>query len=450
MTNRNETLFSSAPISKAVLSLAVPTVISQLITVVYNAADTFFVGQLGDPNQVAAATLSMPLFMFLTAFANLFGIGGASTISRCLGAGSRERAKQCASFCVWSAAAVSLAYGLALFFARGWLLPLLGTDDATYAYACSYTFWTITIGAVPTVWNAELANLIRAEGYSKEAGFGVAFGGILNIFLDPLFIFVFHMEIAGAAIATALSNAAAAVYFFVFLWKIRRDTTITPSPARFSVGERIPAEVLGGGLPSFVMTMMSTISNLVLNHLIAAYSNEAVAGIGITKKVDLVAYAIAQGMTQGVLPLIAYNYAAGNRRRMNDAIRTTLIYSLCVAAAGTLGLFFGARPIIGSFIADAETVAYGQKFLRVICLACPTTALNFMIITVFQATNQSVQALVLSFLRKGSIDVVLMLLLNHFVGLDGIAWATPLADALALCAALCLFVPYLKKSRETL
>lgn len=447
MTDRNAELFAHTPVSRAVLALAVPTVISQLITVVYNAADTFFIGQLGDPDQVAAATLSMPVFMFLTAFANLFGIGGAGAISRCLGAGSRERAKRCAAFCIWSAAAVSLLYGLALYLARGRLLPLLGTNEATYAYACSYSFWTVTVGAVPTVWNAELANLIRAEGYSKEAGLGVAMGGILNILLDPVFIFVFKMQITGAAAATALSNTAAASYFFIFLWKIRKNTVITPNPALWSAGERIPAEVLGGGLPAFIMTLMSTVSNMVLNHLIAGYSNEAVAGIGIAKKIDLVAYAVAQGMTQGALPLVAYNYAAGNKARMRKAILTALAYSLGVACAGALALFAGAKAITGCFISNAETVAFGQHFLRIICLACPTTALNFMIITVFQATNQNAQALVLSFLRKGSIDVALMLLLDLFVGISGIAWATPLADAAALCIALCLFVPYLKRSK---
>lgn len=445
MTDSNSELFASAPVHRAVLSLAVPTVISQLITVVYNAADTFFIGRLGDPDQVAAATLSMPVFMFLTAFANLFGIGGASCISRCLGVDDRQRAKRCASFCVWAGTALSFVYGIALFLARSWLLPLLGTNEATYAYACSYTFWTITVGAVPTVLNAELANLIRSEGYAKEAGFGVAIGGILNIFLDPVFIFVFKMEIAGAAIATALSNAAAAAYFFAFLWKIRKITVITPNPAYFSLKDNIPPEVLGGGLPSFVMTMMSTISNLVLNHLIAAYSNEAVAGIGITKKVDLVAYAIAQGMTQGVLPLIAYNYAAGNKKRMKSVIHTTLVYALGIACVGLLALFFGAKPIVSCFIDDSATVAYGQKFLRIICLACPTTALNFMIITVFQATNRTKQALALSFLRKGSIDVALMFLLDRFAGLGGIPWATPIADMLGLAVALCMFVPYIKK-----
>lgn len=214
-----EQLFTSTPLGKAVISLAVPTVVAQLITVIYNMADTFFIGQLGDPNQVAAATLAMPVFMFLTAFANLFGIGGASMISRSLGAGDREKAKKTAAFCIWSAALVSLVYGIAVVLLRNVLLPLLGTDDATRGFCSSYIFWIVGVGAVPTVLNAGLAHLIRSEGYSGQASFGVAFGGILNMVLDPVFIFLFHMEITGAAIATMLSNLAATVYFFLFLHK---------------------------------------------------------------------------------------------------------------------------------------------------------------------------------------------------------------------------------------
>ncbi|MDO4386787.1 MAG: MATE family efflux transporter, partial [Clostridia bacterium] len=208
-------LFSEMPVRKAVLTLAIPTVISQLITVVYNMADTFFIGQLGDPRQVAAATIAMPCFMFLTAFANLFGLGGSSLISRCLGSGDREKAKRCASFCIWTGAAAALIYGLLVVLAEPALLPILGASEETWTYCGQYMLWTIGIGAVPTVMNAELAHLIRAEGYSKPAGFGVAFGGILNILLDPLFIFVFRLEIAGAAIATMLSNLIAMGYFLL-------------------------------------------------------------------------------------------------------------------------------------------------------------------------------------------------------------------------------------------
>lgn len=442
---KKEQLFTSALVGKAVISLALPTVIAQLITVIYNMADTFFIGQLGNPDQVAAATLSMPVFMFLTAFANLFGIGGASMISRCLGAGNHEKAKQTASFCIWTATMVALMYGIAVILLEHTLLPLLGTDEKTRDFCASYIFWTVGIGAVPTVLNAELAHLIRAEGYSGQASFGVAFGGILNMVLDPIFIFCFHMEITGAAIATMLSNTVATLFFFSFLFKIRKSSTITPSPHYFKVRDGIPLEVLTVGLPSFIMTLMSTISNLTLNKMISGYSNEAVAGMGIAKKIDLIAFAIAQGMTQGTLPLIGYNYSSGNHTRMLSALKMLLINCLVIAIGGMALMFLGAVPLTRCFINDAATVAYGQNFLRIVCLACPTTALNFLAITIFQATGKKAQPLLLSLLRKGGLDIPLMFLFHSLIGLNGIAWATPLADVLAFAISLFLTIPYLKK-----
>ena len=271
MNNERVTLFSETPIQKAVLTLAVPTVISQLITVVYNMADTFFIGRLNDLLQVAAATIAMPCFMLLTGFANLFGLGGYSLISRCLGTGDTAKARHCSSFCILTGAAVALLYGILIVLLEPVLLPILGANQGTWKYCQQYIFWTIGIGAVPTVMNAELAHLIRAEGYSKNAGFGVAFGGILNIFLDPVFIFGFHLNIQGAAIATMLSNLIAMGYFLGFLFHIRKRTVITWSIREFSVQEHLPLDVLSVGLPGFIMTMMSTISNATLNHIVAGY-----------------------------------------------------------------------------------------------------------------------------------------------------------------------------------
>lgn len=440
-----EQLFTSAPINKAIISLAVPTIIAQLITVVYNMADTFFIGQLNDANQVAAATFAMPVFMLLTAFANLFGIGGASTISRFLGANNKEKAKQTASFCILTATFVALLYGIIVIVLKKPILSILGTDEKTADFCASYILWTVGIGAVPTVLNAELAHLIRAEGYSLQAGFGVILGGILNIILDPIFIFVFKLEITGAAIATMLSNVIATLFFLCFLFKIRKNTTITPSPEFFTLKEGIPAEVITVGLPGCLMTMLSTVSNLTLNKIISNYSNEAVAGMGIAKKIDLLAFAIAQGLTQGVLPLIAYNFSSGNHKRMLKALKVMLIYCLLISFAGMALMFFAAKPLTRCFIDNAATIECGQTFLQILCLACPTTALNFLAITIFQATGKKIQPLFLTVLRKGGLDIPLMLILNNFSGINGIAWATPLADIAAFILATILVIPYLKK-----
>lgn len=447
MYGENTQLFSETPIPKAVLKLAIPTVISQLITVVYNIADTFFIGRLNEPLQIAAATVTMPTFIFLTAFANLFGLGGSSYISRCLGINDNEKARHCASFCIWTGIAVSFLYGISVVLFRPLLFPILGATQETWDYCSEYVFWTIGIGAVPTVMNAELAHLIRAEGYSREAGFGIAFGGVLNVILDPVFIFGFGMEIRGAAIATMLSNVIAMCYFAVFLYRIRKNSVITADPKEFSVKNRIPQEVVTVGLPGFLLSMMGTVSNTALNHIVAGYSGKAIAGMGIAKRVDLLAYAIAQGMTQGTLPLIGFNYTSGNWKRMKQAIKTAFLYSLIVALAGTAILYFLAAPISQCFISDPETVDYGQRFLKILCLACPTTAINFMVITIFQAIGKKKQPLILSLLRKGSLDIILMLIFYHIQGITGIAWATPIADGIAFLISMLLLIPYLKSIR---
>ena len=286
MPAERSALFSDVPVRKAVLTLAVPTVISQLITVVYNMADTFFIGQLNDPLQVAATTLAMPCFMFLTAFANLFGLGGSSLISRCLGSDEREKARHTAAFCIWTGVAVAFLYGVAILLSEPVLFPVLGAKAETWDYLRQYVFWTIGVGAVPTVMNAEFAHLIRSEGYSRQAGFGVALGGVLNIALDPLFIFAFRLNIAGAAVATMLSNVIAMLYFVTFLLRIRKKSVITLAPKAYSVRCNIPLEVITIGLSGFVMTMMSTISNTALNHMVARYSNTAIAGMGIAKSFE--------------------------------------------------------------------------------------------------------------------------------------------------------------------
>lgn len=449
MKEDNSYLYKEMSVSRAIFILAIPTVISQLITVLYNMADTFFIGQMNDPKQVAAATVATPLFVMLTGIANLFGIGGSSLISRYLGQGERQRARNCAVFSIWGAGIAAVIYGVGVMMFRPQILPLFGATYDTYKLCYRYLFWTVTLGGFPTVLSAAMAHLIRAEGYSKQASFGIALGGILNMLLDPIFIFVFRLEIVGAAIATMLSNLFAMGYYFIFLYRIRHNTVISPNPKYFVLKYNIPFEIMAVGFPSFIMTFMGTVSNVVLNKLVSSYSSEAIAGMGIAKKIDTLAFAIATGMTQGVLSLIGYNYSSGNQKRMKEVIKKTFIYTLFFAVSGSLFLFICAAPILKFFIDSAETVAYGQYFLKVICLTCPTISVTFIIITIFQATGNKIQPMILSLLRKGSCDIPFMFLLKYFWGAYGIAWATPISDILCMTIAIFLFIPFVKHVRGT-
>ncbi len=443
----NKQLFEDTPVLKAVVALEIPTVISQLITVVYNVADTFFVGQVGDPNQVAAASICLPLFMLLTGMANLFGIGGASLISRSLGEGDHSHAAKASAFSIWGAGCTAFAYGVLIYAFRGFLFPLVGANAATYDYCCRYALWVIVIGAVPTVLSAAFAHLVRAEGYSKQASFGVAMGGILNILLDPIFISVLRLEIAGAAIATLLSNMAAVAYFLLLIHKKQDQLVLSLRLRDVTLKQGIPAEVMLVGLPSAVMNISGVLSNIVMNRLMESYSNEAVAGIGIAKKVDVLNYAVATGMSQGVIPLIGYNYSAKNYKRMMSAIKVTFALSIAVAVVGTVFLLTGAGVIVRAFIDDPATVRYGSLFQRIICVTGPCIPISMVIIAIFQAVGKKRMPLFLSLLRKGAVDIPAMFLMNRLIGVSGIAWATPIADIVSMTAAICCFIPFWKSLR---
>lgn len=450
MKQDNIELFESAPVSRAMAKLIVPTVLSQLITVAYNMADTFFIGQTGDPNQVAATNLCLPFFIVTGAITNIFGIGGSSLIARSLGQGKPEKARATASFCFWSAVSIALLYGLILWLVRAPLLDFIGADEYTMVFCQRYFMWTVAIGSVPTVMNSLLALLVRSEGLSRQAGFGVAMGAVLNILLDPIFIFNFKMDVAGAALATMISNAVAASYFVVLICRRRGNTVIGFNPRYYSVSDGIPKEVILVGLPSSIMSLMATCSNTVLNKLMASYCNEAVAGIGIAKKIDLVLFFGANGIAQGVLPLISYNYSAKNYSRMMEAVKKTFILSVSAAVLCSLLLFSCAGPLVRAFIDNDLTVEYGRYFQRVIAVTGPSISLVLMTTTLFQAIGRKTQPMILSFMRKGGFDIPFMLLFNALFGLKGIVWATPAADFVATCCALAMLIPFLKSFRQEL
>lgn len=445
MKSKDVAVFEQMPVHQAIMTLAVPTIISQLITVAYNMADTFFIGQTGDPNQVAAVNLCMPLFFFMTGIANLFGIGGSSLVSRCLGADNRAKARRTAAFSIWTSVGIALFYGILVYAFSPLLLLKLGADDATYEFCRQYIFWTIGLGAVPTVMNAQLAHLVRAEGYAREASFGMAMGALLNVALDPIGIMVLKLGTAGAAMATMISNSVAFVYFVRLIVTNRHKMAVTIDPRYYSLSERIPSEVLLVGMPSALMSLMSTASNIVLNKLLSGYANEALAGVGIAKKIDMLALGVAMGISQGVLPLVGYNYASGNNERMMKVIKTTFMFLLGTSISIMLLLFTCAGPIVSCFISDPLTVQYGREFQRILCVTTPCSAVMLMIITIFQAIGQKTQPTILSFLRKGGLDIPFMIVLNRFVGINGIIWATPISDVCATMISVALFIPFIKK-----
>ena len=457
MKEREKTLFEDSPVLEAIVRLAFPTVIGQIILVLYNMADTFFIGLTGSDAMITDATVCMPAFMFLQAISNLFGVGGASVISRALGARDLQRAKDTASFAFWGCAAVTVLYSLGAWLFAGPFVDLLGgSNPLVHDYAVEYLTFTVVIGGLATSLNALLAHLVRSEGRSLQASIGVALGGVMNIALDPLFMFVIlprGYETLGAAIATALSNVIALAYFLIVVLREGKRSILRLSPRRLdkSVRGKIPADVLMTGLPACLMTLCENISYAVLDALMAASGTALQAGLGVAKKVNMLAHSIVRGMSQGVLPLIGYNYAAGNHKRMKTSITLSMALSVAMAAVCmTISLVF-SRQLIGLFIpSGSESVTYGASFLRILCLGGPFSACAYALISFFQAVGKGMRSFVLAILRKGLLDIPLMFLLNRLLPIFGIVWATPITDVICCVISIGMFVVFLRQQEGLL
>ena len=432
-------VFEEMPIRRAVLTLAVPTIISQLIILVYNLADTWYIGQTGDPFQVAAVTVSYPVFMLLSAFANLFGIGGGSLISRLLGRKESETAGRVGTFALWASGSIILLYSLSVGLFGRFILSFLGADPVTMNLAAQYLRWTVVIGGLPTVLNLVSANIVRAQGKAKTASFGMSLGGVLNLILDPLFIFLLHMDVEGAALATCLSNTASMVYLLTVLVRTRRESAVKLSLLPKPVSGENVRDILLIGTPAALQILLASVSNSVMLKLIGGYETGAVSGLGVAQKIEIIPFQVVQGISSGVLPLVAYNYAAGKRRRMHEAVRFSLTLGLLLSAAFFLLIELSAPLLVRFFIEDAATIRYGAAFTRLRCLALPFINVEFMLIAVFQGIGAAKEALVLSFYRKGLLDLPLMVLANVLWPLYGLMLVQPFMECTGSLIALFLY-----------
>lgn len=432
-------IFEEMPVRNAVLTLAVPTVISQLIVLIYNMADTWFIGQTRDPYQVAAVTVCYPLFLMLNAVANLFGIGGGSLISRLLGKRDYKNAGAVASFTIWAAGAAALLYSLFIFITGDTILNLLGTEEAAFGYASDYLFWTVVVGGFFTIENLIFANLIRAEGGARIASIGMALGGILNVFLDPIFIFLLGFQVAGAAIATALSNTVSLIFLLQYYVRSRKNSLVKTEWMPQVIAGAEAKELLSIGTPAALQILLSAVSNSVLLGLMSSYSSMAISGVGVMQKIKIIPFQIAQGISSGILPLVAYNYAAKKRQRMQDAISFALKMELIIIIASMILLELFAEPITGFFVPDADTILYGSRFLRLRVIALPFTTVEFTLIAVFQGTGSAKQAFILSFLRKGIIDLPLMVLANMIWPMYGIMLVQPIMEFTGAVTAVIMY-----------
>lgn len=434
-------LMNSMKVSKAVAQMAIPSVISSLVTVVYNMADTFFVGQTGDPLQVAAVSLTNPIFILLMAFANMFGMGGSAVASMAMGEHNEKRVKNTSAFVTYASLFVGILFAIILYVFMNPILTVFGANAQTYEFAKGYVFH-IAYGAPFIIWSAAASFVVRAEGASKEAMIGSMIGTVVNIVLDPVFISVFGMGAAGAAIATTIGNILASCYYlWYFLKKSERFSIL---PTYFQCRDQVLSRVCAAGLPTAIFSALMSVSTIVLNQILVAYGNAPVAAIGIVFKANMFITFLQMGLANGVQPLLGYNYGSGNHERFTAIERYTKKCCLIVGILSTVLFFVLREPIIRLFISDSDVVHYGVMMLVAYMLSGPIIGLLFVNMNCMQSTGNALPATILSVLRQGLLLIPLLYLLNALFGLQGVIYGQALTDYIAVILSIIIW----KKSRR--
>ena len=439
---RTKEIFETKPIPAALAKMAIPTIVSQLITLIYNIADTWFIGQTNNPYMVAASSLVLTIFLMTAALANLFGVGGGNLVVRLLGGKDEEEAKKAASLSLVMAAGVSLTFSVLCFLFMDPLLRLLGASDYTIGYAKQYLTFVVAIGAVPTVLANTMSAMVRNIGHSKEAGFGLGMGGVLNVILDPIFMFVIFpdgYQVAGAAVATMLSNVITLIYF-IFTYQKLKGETVLSLPRRV---EKIRKDSLGSlfsvGVPAAMSLLLFDLTTMVINRLAAGHGDTQLAAIGIVLKVERLPLNIGIGICLGMTPLVAYNYASKNHKRMKEFFSAARFAGLVISVMCVVFYRFCAPYIVRAFISDADTVRYGTEFLQSRCFATPFMFLSFHMVHFMQAVNRGKVSFQLAVIRQICLNIPILILLNHFFGMSGIVWTQLIADAINVVVSYIIY-----------
>lgn len=445
VTTPQEDIFWSLPIPAALRKMVIPAISSQLIVLIYNMADTFFVGQTNNPYMVAGTSLILPVFNITLCLAGLAGIGGGSLISRLLGQGQEKEARRVSAFSLYLGLTIAalFAVGIAVFMEP--VLGLLGAGVNTYAYARQYALCVIVTGGIPTVLSNVLANLIRSIGRSKEASAGIILGGLLNIALDPLFMFVLlpdGQQVLGAGLATCLSNCTAFLFFVVVLVRMGKESVVTFSPRGGLPRRGSILAVFGVGIPSAIATFLFDLDYVIIDKLMVSYDDLALAAVGIVLKVERFPLNVGIGICQGMMPLVAYNYSAGNKQRMEDTIRLARRLGLTIAAISIVLYELFAVQFSHLFIADTQTVELASQFLRIRVLATPLMFMSFFTVYLFQAFGKGHISLFLGVTRWLGFNIPMLFILNAIFGMFGIVWSQATADILTVALSLYVYRKY--------
>ncbi len=442
-------LFEEDSVPHALRVMALPTIVSQLIILIYNLADTWFIGRTNNPYMVAACSLVLPIFTLTVVITNVFGTGGGTLIARLIGVSREEEASRVSAACLWMALGAAALYSALCLLFMTPLLRLLGASDNVIGYARQYMLFVVVLGGIPAILSNTLSAMLRSIGLSSRASFGLSMGGVLNIALDPLFMFLIlpdGMQVMGAGIATMLSNAAALVYFIVTYRRASADTILRVRLNGKRPTRRSFAAIFSVGIPAAVSLLLFDLCTIVINRLASGHGDIELAAVGIVLKAERLPLNIGVGICLGMVPLIAYNYSSGNRERMDAVFRFGRAVGLGIGICSVI-LYYSLAPVIlRVFIDEPETVRYGTAFLRARCFATPLMFLCFSMVHFTQAIGRGRDSFLLAFVRQIVFNIPLLFLMNRLLGMTGIVWTQALAD---LCTVIVSYIVYARiRKRE--
>lgn len=438
MEEKTTQIFRDAPVPKAVISNIVPSIISMIMVLVYNLADTFFIGQTKNAYMVAAVSVATPAFLIFMAVGMLFGIGGTSLISRLLGEKREDRARKTSAFCFWTGLSIGIiAMILILIFAKP-VCRMIGASDDTIGYASQY-LGIVALGIPGLIVSNSFSNIIRAEGSPKTAMAGMIIGNMMNVVLDPIMILAFGWNVAGAAIATVIGNLFSSGFYIAHLTS--KKAVLSVRLKDYQAGEGIAAGVMAIGIPASLNSILLSASNILINNLMVNYGDMAVAGLGVAMKVNMIVVMLLIGLGTGIQPLLGYCFGARNRKRYAAVLKFSLGLAFTLSAVMTLICYLGAGPLVKAFLDEPQAYEYGIMFARTYIYSGPVMGILFVFINAIQATGAAIPSLILSVSRQGLLYIPILFLFRRvFDSARMLAAAQPVTDYLAAALAVILFI----------
>lgn len=435
--------YSTMPVGTAVIKNALPAVAAMLMTLIYNLADTFFIGQTHDAYQVAAVSLATPIFLIFMSVGSVFGIGGTSVISRAIGEGRKEYAKKVCAFCMWCCVFIGILLSVCILICMESLLKVIGASADTWEFTKTYLTIVSFCGPFALISSC-FSNVLRAEGQANKAMTGQIIGNVLNMLLDAVLIMVFHLDVVGCALATLIGETAGAIYYIVYF--LRGESSLSVNIKDFSAKDKIAFGVLAIGIPAALASILMSVASVIMNALMAEYGDMAVAGAGVAMKIIMITGMISMGIGQGVQPLLGFCVGAKDYNRFKQYMKFSLVFATVLGVALTLLCYLFTGEIVSAFLTAQSAYDYALKFARLLLVTGPVFGIYYVLSNALQAMGAAVSSLIVNVSRQGLVYIPALFLFRALMGADGLALAQPAADIVSLILGI---VMYLIISRRT-